>query len=139
MPRSVLNAHREGLILGSACSAGELYKAILSGASDTEIARIVNYYDYLEIQPDGNNMYMVREQRDGIKDVEDLREINRRIVRLGEEFGKPVCATCDVHFLNPEDWIYRAIIQAGNGYKDEAQQQPPLYLRTTEEMLAEFA
>ena len=139
VPRSVLNAHREGLILGSACSAGELYKAILSGASDTEIARIVNYYDYLEIQPDGNNMYMVREQRDGIKDVEDLREINRRIVRLGEEFGKPVCATCDVHFLNPEDWIYRAIIQAGNGYKDEAQQQPPLYLRTTEEMLAEFA
>ncbi|MDO5702220.1 MAG: PHP domain-containing protein, partial [Lachnospiraceae bacterium] len=139
VPRSVLNAHREGLILGSACSAGELYIAVMNDAPDAEIGRIVNYYDYLEIQPVANNEYMVREQKNGIKNDEDLREINRRIVRLGEEYGKPVCATCDVHFLNPEDWIYRAIIQAGNGYGAEASVQPPLYLRTTEEMLEEFA
>ena len=139
IPRSLLNKLREGLILGSACSAGELYIALLNGASDSEVARIVNYYDYLEIQPIGNNAYMLREPKSGISTEEDLRNINRKIVRLGELFQKPVCATCDVHFLNPEDWIYRAIIQAGNGYKDEARTQPPLYLRTTEEMLEEFS
>ena len=139
IPRSVLNAHREGLILGSACSAGELYQAILSGASDAEIARIAGYYDYLEIQPTGNNNYLIGETRSGIRSVEDLRDINRRIVRLGDQFRKPVCATCDVHFLNPEDAIYRSIIQAGHGFTEEASGQPPLYLRTTEEMLAEFS
>lgn len=136
IPRTLLNEHREGLILGSACSAGELYKAILENKSDAEIASIVDYYDYLEIQPTGNDQYLVREQRAGITSTEDLRNISRRIVKLGEQFNKPVCATCDVHFLNPEDEIYRRIIQVGHGYKDE--EQPPLYLRTTEEMLKEF-
>ena len=139
IPRSLLNAHREGLILGSACSAGELYQALLSGASKSEIARIAGYYDYLEIQPIANNAYMISDPKSGIAGEEDLREMNRRIVRLGEEFGKPVCATCDVHFLNPEDAIYRAIIQAGHGYREEEGGQPPLFLRTTDEMLAEFA
>ncbi len=138
IPRSVLDSHREGLVLGSACSAGELYSAILSGASDAEIARIVNYYDYLEIQPTANNDYLLSDPKSGVSKKEDLEEINKRITALGEEFGKPVCATCDVHFLNPEDWIYRAIIQAGHGYKDEGG-QPPLFLRTTEEMLSEFS
>ena len=139
IPRSVLSAHREGLILGSACSAGELYIAILNGASEAEIARIVDYYDYLEIQPTGNNEYLIGEKKSGISSVEDLQNINRRIVELGELYNKPVCATCDVHFLNPEDWIYRAIIQAAEGFKDEALHQPPLFLRTTEEMLEEFS
>lgn len=138
IPRSVLNQHRDGLILSPACSAGELYQAILNGRSDAEIARIVNYYDYLEIQPTQNNNYLMKDPRSGIKSEEDLRNINRRIVRLGEQFGKPVCATCDVHFLNPEDAIYRSIIQAGHGYKDEGG-QPPLFLRTTEEMLENFS
>ena len=138
VPRSLLNRYREGLILGSACSAGELYQALLSGASDAEIARIVNYYDYLEIQPVGNNAYMLKDPKYGMNSAEDLRAVNRRIVRLGEQFEKPVCATCDVHFLNPEDAIYRAIIQAGHGYKEEGE-QPPLYLRTTDEMLQEFS
>ncbi len=137
IPRSLLNEYREGLILGSACSAGELYRAILNGDSDAEIARIVNYYDYLEVQPVGNNDYMLRDQKSGINSVEDLQEINKKIVKLGEEFQKPVCATCDVHFLNPEDAIYRSIIQAGHGYKDST--QPPLYLHTTDEMLEEFS
>ncbi|MBQ0059198.1 MAG: PolC-type DNA polymerase III, partial [Lachnospiraceae bacterium] len=136
VPKSVLSQHREGLILGSACSAGELYRAILEQKSDAEIASIVDYYDYLEIQPIANDHYLVREQRNGITCEEDLRNIDRRIVKLGEQFHKPVCATCDVHFLNPEDEIYRRIIQVGNGFKDE--EQPPLFLRTTEEMLAEF-
>ncbi len=138
IPRSLLNRHREGLILGSACSAGELYSAILGGASDAEIARIVNYYDYLEIQPAANNYYLMDDPKSGIRSVEDLEAVNRKIVGLGDEFGKMVCATCDVHFLNPEDWIYRAIIQAGHGYKEEGGGQPPLFLRTTEEMLEEF-
>ncbi len=138
IPKSVLNRYREGLVLGSACSAGELYRAIVEGASDSEIAGIVRYYDYLEIQPTENNDYLMSDPKSGIRTREDLENINRRIVRLGDEFGKPVCATCDVHFLNPEDWIYRAIIQAGHGYKDE-DGQPPLYLRTTDEMLDEFA
>ena len=138
IPRSLLNRYREGLILGSACSAGELYSAILNGATDTEIARIVNYYDYLEIQPAANNNYLLLDPKSGMTSKKDLEDINRKIVSYGEQFGKPVCATCDVHFLNPEDWIYRAIIQAGHGYKDEGG-QPPLFLRTTDEMLAEFS
>ncbi|MBP3878488.1 MAG: PolC-type DNA polymerase III [Lachnospiraceae bacterium] len=138
IPRSVLNEHREGLILGSACSAGELYSAILSGASDAEIAGIVNYYDYLEIQPTANNHYLLGDPKSGISSEEDLRDINRKIVRLGEQFRKPVCATCDVHFLNPDDAIYRSIIQAGHGFKEEGG-QPPLFLRTTEEMLSDFS
>ncbi len=138
VPKSLLNQYRDGLILGSACSAGELYSAILAGKSDAEIARIVDYYDYLEIQPTGNNNYLLGEPRSGMHVEEDLREINRKIVRLGEQFRKPVCATCDVHFLNPEDAIYRSIIQAGHGFKEEGG-QPPLFLRTTEEMLEEFA
>ncbi len=137
IPRSLLNEKRKGLILGSACSAGELYKAILAGASDAELARIVEYYDYLEIQPTGNNHFLLEDPRSGIKTEEDLRDINRKIVKLGEEFHKPVCATCDVHFLNPDDAIYRSIIQAGHGFKDP--KQPPLYLHTTDEMLKEFS
>ncbi|MDO4478158.1 MAG: PolC-type DNA polymerase III [Lachnospiraceae bacterium] len=136
IPKTLLSELREGLVLGSACSAGELYRAILEGKSDAEIAAIVDYYDYLEIQPTANDQYLVREQRYGITSMEQLRDNTRRIVKLGEQFHKPVCATCDVHFLNPEDEIYRRIIQVGHGYPDE--EQPPLYLRTTEEMLKEF-
>ena len=139
IPKSALNEYREGLIVGSACEAGELYRAILEGKSDAEIARIVNFYDYLEIQPLGNNRFMIESDRTpGINSEEDIMEINRRIVRLGEQFHKPVAATCDVHFLNPEDEIYRRIIMAGQGFPD-ADNQAPLFLRTTEEMLEEFA
>ena len=137
MPRSLIDEYREGLILGSACSAGELYQAVLQDKSEAEIAKIVEYYDYLEIQPTANDAYLIREKQHGVSSEEDLRSISRRIVKLGEQYHKMVCATCDVHFLNPEDAIYRRIIQVGHGYKDE--EQPPLFLRTTEEMLAEFA
>jgi DNA polymerase-3 subunit alpha (Gram-positive type) len=136
IPKSLLTECRAGLLLGTACSAGELYQAILGNKSDAEIAAIIDYYDYLEIQPTGNNGYLVRDHISGITQEEDLRNINRRIVKLGEQFHKPVVATCDVHFLNPEDEIYRRIIQVGHGYKDEP--QAPLYLRTTEEMISEF-
>ena len=136
IPKSLLSECRNGLLLGTACSAGELYQAILSNRSDAEIASIIDFYDYLEIQPTGNNAYLVRDHISGITCEEDLRNINRRIVKLGEQFHKPVVATCDVHFLNPEDEIYRRIIQVGHGFKDEP--QAPLYLRTTEEMLSEF-
>ena len=139
IPKSILKQYREGLIVGSACEAGELYRAILEGKSDTEIARLVDFYDYLEIQPLGNNQFMIGSDRTpNINSMEDIMEINRRIVRLGEQFHKPVAATCDVHFLNPEDEIYRRIIMAGQGFPD-ADNQAPLYLRTTEEMLEEFA
>lgn len=139
IPKSILNQYREGLIVGSACEAGELYRAILEGKPDTEIARLVNFYDYLEIQPLGNNRFMIASDKlPNINSEEDIMEINRRIVRLGEQFHKPVAATCDVHFLNPEDEIYRRIIMAGQGFPD-ADNQAPLYLRTTEEMLEEFA
>ena len=122
----------------SACEAGELYRALLDGKSDTEIARIVNFYDYLEIQPTGNNQFMIASPKVSmVNSEEDIRNINRRIVKLGEEFHKPVVATCDVHFLDPEDEVYRRIIMAGKGFTD-ADDQAPLYLRTTEEMLAEF-
>ncbi len=139
IPKSLLVKHREGLILGSACEAGELYRALLEKKSDAEIARLVNFYDYLEIQPLGNNHFMIESERTpDITSVDDIKEINRQIVRLGEQFHKPVAATCDVHFLNPEDEIYRRIIMAGQGFPD-ADNQAPLYLRTTEEMLEEFA
>ena len=131
--------HREGLILGSACEAGELYRAILDGKPESEVARIVSFYDYLEIQPLGNNKFMIESERiPSINSMEDIMNINRRIVALGEEFNKPVVATCDVHFLNPEDEVYRRIIMSGKGFAD-ADNQAPLYLRTTEEMLEEFA
>lgn len=138
IPKSELVRYREGLIVGSACEAGELYQAILNDRSEERIARIVNFYDYLEIQPLGNNRFMIGSDRvENVRSEEDLREINRRIVRLGEEFGKPVAATCDVHFLDPGDEMYRRIIMAGKGFTD-ADEQAPLYLHTTDEMLEEF-
>lgn len=137
IPKSVLEQNREGLIVGSACEAGELYQALLRGIPDAEIAKLVNFYDYLEIQPLGNNAFMLRDEKSVVKSEQDLIDINKRIVTLGEQFGKPVCATCDVHFLDPEDEVYRRIIMAGQGFKD-SDDQAPLYLRTTEEMLKEF-
>ncbi|MCH5275806.1 MAG: PolC-type DNA polymerase III [Lachnospiraceae bacterium] len=139
IPKSEILKYRDGLIIGSACEAGELYGALLEGRGDAEIARIVSFYDYLEIQPCGNNQFMITSERHpNIHSVEDIQDINRTIVRLGEQFNKPVVATCDVHFLDPEDEIYRRIIMAGWGYED-SDDQAPLYLRTTEEMLEEFA
>ena len=138
IPKSLLNQYREGLIIGSACEAGELYQAILRDSGEAELARLVKFYDYLEIQPLGNDMFMLRDEKSTVNSVEDLKDINRRIVSLGEQYGKPVCATCDVHFLDPEDEIYRKILMAGQGFKD-ADDQAPLYLRTTEEMLSEFS
>ena len=137
IPKSLVNQYRDGLIVGSACEAGELFRAMLSGRSDAEIARIVNFYDYLEVQPIGNNHFMIEKEDCYVQNEEDLRDLNRRVVALGSKFHKPVVATCDVHFLNPEDEIYRRIIMAGKGFKD-ADEQAPLYLRTTEEMLKEF-
>ncbi len=134
IPKSLFLQNREGLIIGSACEAGELYQAVYGGKNEAEIARLVNFYDYLEIQPLGNNMFMVDK---GEATVEDLIEVNKRIVELGEKFNKPVVATCDVHFLNPEDEIYRRIIMYNKGFAD-ADNQAPLYLRTTDEMLDEF-
>ena len=139
IPKSLLNEHREGLLIGSACEAGELYQAILEKRSAQQIARLADFYDYYEIQPLGNNRFMIESDR--IADVnseEDLKNINREIVELGEKFGKPVVATCDVHFLDPDDEVYRRIIMAGKGF-DDADNQAPLFLRTTEEMLEEFA
>ena len=137
IPKSEFIKYRNGLLLGSACEAGELYRAILNGRPEKEIARIVDFYDYLEIQPLGNNAFMLRDEDSPVETEEDIININKRIVKLGEDFGKLVVATCDVHFLDPEDEIYRRIIMAGKGFKD-ADDQAPLYLRTTEEMLAEF-
>ena len=138
VPKSEVMKHREGLLLGSACEAGELYQALLSNRPEEEIARLVRFYDYLEIQPVGNNRFMIADERYGIRSEEEIRDINRRIVKLGEAFQKPVVATCDVHFLHPEDEVYRRIIMTGNGFKD-ADEQAPLYLHTTEEMLEEFS
>ena len=138
IPKSVLAKYREGLILGSACEAGELFRAVVDERPEEEIARIVDFYDYLEIQPTGNNEFMIRDPKmTKVSTVADLQDLNRKIVELGEKFNKPVCATCDVHFLNPEDEVYRRIIMSNKGFGD-ADLQPPLYLRTTEEMLEEF-
>ena len=139
IPKSVLNEHREGLIVGSACEAGELYRALLNGKPDETIAKIVDFYDYLEIQPLGNNAFMVESDKvTSVNSMEDIMDLNRKIVHLGEQFHKPVVGTCDVHFMDPEDEVYRRIIMAGKGFGD-ADNQAPLYLRTTEEMLNEFA
>ena len=137
IPKSVYMKYSEGLLIGSACEAGELYQAILAGRPQEEITRLVEFYDYLEIQPLGNNMFMLESDRSPVDSVEELIEINKKIVKLGEEFNKLVVGTCDVHFLDPEDEVYRRIIMAGNGFKD-ADNQAPLFLRTTEEMLNEF-
>ena len=140
IPKSLLEENREGLIIGSACEAGELYRALVRKESQDEITRIVNFYDYLEIQPIGNNEFMKRSEKSDYADIttdEDLQEYNKKIVELAEQFHKLCVATCDVHFLDPEDEVYRRIIMAGKGFAD-ADMQPPLFLRTTEEMLEEF-
>lgn len=136
IPKFELEALREGLIVGSACSEGELYEALLNGAQTEEIEKIASFYDYLEIQPTMNNMYLVR--NGVVESLKDIEDFNKQIVALGDKLGKPVVATCDVHFLDPEDEIYRCVMQTGQGYSD-AEHQPPLYLRTTKEMLEEFS
>ena len=139
IPKSLLNEYREGLLIGSACEAGELYQAVLEKRSAQQIAKLAEFYDYYEIQPLGNNRFMIASDRTpDVTSEEDLKNINREIVELGEKFGKPVVATCDVHFLDPDDEVYRRIIMAGKGF-DDADNQAPLFLRTTEEMLDEFA
>ncbi|MBE5972545.1 MAG: PolC-type DNA polymerase III [Lachnoclostridium sp.] len=137
IPKSLLQECREGLIIGTACEAGELYQAILRDATDADLQKLVDFYDFLEIQPLGNDVFMLREEKSSVNSIEDLMDINCKIVNLGEQFNKPVCATCDVHFLDPEDEVYRRILMAGKGFKD-ADDQAPLYLRTTNEMLEEF-
>ena len=136
MPKSVIEQYRDGLIIGSACESGELYKAILDGKSAQEIEDIASFYDYLEIQPLCNNMFLVAEGK--VPNEDTLRDINRQIYELGKKLGKPVCATCDAHFVNKEDEIYRRILLAGMKFSD-ADKEMPIYLRTTDEMLEEFS
>lgn len=138
IPKSLFLENREGLLIGSACEAGELYQAILREQPPEEINRLAEFYDYLEIQPLANNEFMIESEKINVNSKEELMDINRRIVRLGEEFNKPVVATCDVHFMDPEDEIYRRILLYGKGMKD-ADNQAPLFFRTTEEMLEEFS
>ncbi len=133
--KSEISELRDGLIVGSACEAGELFKAVLAGKSDDELCRIASFYDFLEVQPLGNNQYMLRDGYANSK--EDLRNFNRKIISLGEMLSKPVCATCDAHFLNKSDEVFRRILQAGQGFED-ADNQPPLYFRNTKEMIEEF-
>ncbi|MBQ3136963.1 MAG: PolC-type DNA polymerase III [Clostridia bacterium] len=138
IPKSELIKHREGLIIGSACEAGELYRAIVEGKSDEEILKIASFYDYLEIQPCGNNEYMIRSEKfPHVNSVEDIRNFNRKVIHVADAVGKPVVATCDVHFIDPEDARYRAILMAGQGFSD-ADMQAPLFFRNTDEMLSEF-
>lgn len=136
IPKTELEKYREGLIIGSACEAGELFRAILDNKPEAEIQEIVSFYDYLEIQPICNNRFLIAEGK--AKDDEDLKELNRRVVELGEKYGKPVVATCDAHFMNREDEIYRKILMAGMKFKDY-DKDVGLYYRTTEEMLEEFS
>ncbi|MCR4907405.1 MAG: PolC-type DNA polymerase III [Lachnospiraceae bacterium] len=138
IPKSLLTEFREGLIIGSACASGELFEELVRGADEDELARIAGFYDYLEIQPVGNNLFLLDDEKNEVHNEEDLRELNVRICELGERMGKPVCATGDVHFMNPEDEIYRRIIFSCLE-RPKADEQPPLYLRTTEEMLEEFS
>ena len=136
IPKSVFRKYREGILLGTACEAGELFKAILEQKDQEEVTRIASFYDFFEIQPIGNNEFMLR---DGIvESEEELRNVNKKIIELGKSMNKKVVATCDVHFMNPEDEVYRRILMAGKGFKD-ADQQAPLYFRTTDEMLQEFS
>ena len=138
LPKKLIQEYREGLIIGSACEAGELMRAIVAGAPNEELLEIASFYDYLEIQPIGNNEFLVREEAfPNINSDDDLVKLNLKVAELAKKLNKPLIATCDVHFLNPEDYIYRAILMKGTGFKD-ADKQPPLFLRTTEEMLAEF-
>lgn len=139
LPRSEILKHRDGIILGSACEAGELYRAVVKGEKEEDILKIASFYDYLEIQPEGNNAYMIRsEDFPNINSFEDIENANRYVVSLGDRLSKPVVATCDVHFMDKEDSIFRTILQAGQGYKD-ADNQPPLYFRNTKQMLEEFS
>ncbi len=136
MPRSEIVKHREGLIIGSACEAGEFFRAVIEGRSDEELMKIAEFYDYLEIQPICNNRFMLR--RGMFSSDDDLRNLNRKVLEIGKKMGKPVAATCDAHYLNQEDYIYRNIIMAAHGFK-ELDEEPSLYLKTTDELLEEFS
>ncbi len=134
--KSQLKEARENLLIGSACEAGELYRAILNGKDESELIQIAEFYDYLEIQPLENNKFLI--EKGAAKSFEHLKDINKKIYKLGDKLNKRVVATTDAHFLNPEDEIYRRILQAGQKF-DDADKQPPLYFRTTDEMLSEFS